>query len=181
MPNSLSPSLRASGNVAFSEFAGDRSDTRSESSIGRMEAVTGLGRLSTDSTHGSKLCSTVSNKLEVVMSWNKGKASGYTLVKTDAPIIFGMVARDDRDHDIAAWFGVNQGRIAEVKDGSKFGIVGAAHASQLPPSGPPGIKGRRLRAAADKISKALAKGASGLKEAEDLLQRAIASYDANEA
>ena len=115
------------------------------------------------------------------MSWNKGKASGYTLVSTDAPTIFGMVARDDRDHDIAAWFGVNQGRIAEVKDGSKFGIVAAANTSQLPPSGPPGIKGRRLRASASKISQALAKGPSGLQEAQDLLQKAIASYDANEA
>jgi hypothetical protein len=115
------------------------------------------------------------------MSWNKGKASGYTLKRSDAPTIFGMVARDDRDHDIAAWFGVNQGRIAEVKDGSRFGTVAAAHTSQLPPSGPPGIKGRRLRAAADKISQALAKGPSGLKEAQELLRSAIASYDANEA
>ena len=56
----------------------------------------------------------------------RGKASGYTLKASDAPIIFGMVARGDRDHDIAAWFGVNQGRIAEVKDGTKFGIVPAA-------------------------------------------------------
>jgi hypothetical protein len=115
------------------------------------------------------------------MSWNKGKASGYTLVQSDAPIIFGMVARDDRDHDIAAWFGVNQGRIAEVKDGSKFGTPAATPASQLPPSGPPGIKGRRLRSAADQISTALAKGPAGLKEAEDLLQAAIDAYDANEA
>jgi hypothetical protein len=115
------------------------------------------------------------------MSWNKGKASGYTLVKSDAPIIMGMVARDDRDHDIAAWFGVNQGRIAEVKDGSKFGSVAAAHTSQLPPSGPPGIKGRRLRSATNKVSQALAKGPGGLKEAEDLLQKAIDAYDANEA
>jgi hypothetical protein len=57
----------------------------------------------------------------------------------------GMVARGDRDHDIAAWFGVNQGRIAEVKDGSKFGTVAAATAADLPPKGVPGIKGRRLR------------------------------------
>lgn len=115
------------------------------------------------------------------MSWSKGKASGYTLVRSDAPIILGMVARDDRDHDIAAWFGVNQGRIAEVKDGSKFGTPAAAHISQLPPSGPPGIKGRRLRSAVYEISKAIAKGPSGLKEAEEIVQRAIAAYDANEA
>jgi hypothetical protein len=92
-----------------------------------------------------------------------------------------MAARVDRDHDIAAWFGVNQERIAEVKDGSKFGTVAAAYTSQLPPSGPPGIKGRRLRAVVDEALQALTKGQSGLKEAQDLLQEAIASYDANDA
>jgi hypothetical protein len=115
------------------------------------------------------------------MSWNKGKASGYTLVASDAPVILGMVARDDRDHDVAAWFGVNQGRIAEVKDGSKFGLPAAAHSSLLPPSGPPGIKGRRLREAANAVLKALAKGSTGLNEAEELLKAAVAIYDTNEA
>src|SRR3954463_7223444 len=113
------------------------------------------------------------------MSWSKGKASGYTLVSTDAPIIFGMVARDDRDHDIAAWFGVNQGRIAEVKDGSKFGTPAAAHTSTLPPSGPPGIKGRRLRNSCEAIAAALSKGPSGLAEAQSILAAAIEAYDSN--
>jgi hypothetical protein len=115
------------------------------------------------------------------MSWNKGKASGYTLVASDAPIILGMVARDDRDHDIAAWFGVNQGRIAEVKDGSKFGTPAAAHTSTLPPSGPPGIKGRRLRDSCGAIAAFLSRGPSGLAEAQSALQAAIEAYDANEA
>jgi hypothetical protein len=75
---------------------------------------------------------------------SRGNASGHVLKRADASIIMGMVARGDRDHDIAAWFGVNQGRIAEVKDGSKFGIVAAAQSDQLPPKGPPGIKGRRI-------------------------------------
>jgi hypothetical protein len=115
------------------------------------------------------------------MSWNKGKASGYTLVASDAPIILGMVARDDRDHDIAAWFGVNQGRIAEVKDGSKFGTPAAAHTSTLPPSGPPGIKGRRLRDSCEAIAAFLSQGAAGLANAESTLKAAIEAYDANEA
>lgn len=115
------------------------------------------------------------------MSWNKGKASGYTLVASDAPIILGMVARDDRDHDIAAWFGVNQGRIAEVKDGSKFGAPPAAHASTLPPSGPPGIKGRRLRASCEAIRTLLLEGPSSLANAQDALQAAVEAYDKNEA
>jgi hypothetical protein len=59
----------------------------------------------------------------------RGKASGYRLKASDAPIIMGMIARSDRDRDIAAWFGVNQGRIAEVKDETKFGHVADARAS----------------------------------------------------
>ena len=56
----------------------------------------------------------------------RGKASGISLTNKDASIVLGMVARDDREHDIAAWFGVNQGRIAEVKKGS-HGSISVAH------------------------------------------------------
>ena len=90
----------------------------------------------------------------------------------------GMVARGDRDHDIAAWFGVNQGRIAEVKDGTKFGVVAAASANQLPPKGPPGIKGRRLR---DDVQRALdAFDAGNTTGAHNFLKRGAAEYDRNE-
>lgn len=44
--------------------------------------------------------------------------------------------RGDRNHDIAAFFGVNQGRIAEIKDGSRFTEVAAANLEDLPPKGP---------------------------------------------
>ncbi|MFN3350743.1 hypothetical protein [Pseudorhodoplanes sp.] len=108
----------------------------------------------------------------------RAKASGYTLKASDAPVIMGMVARDDRDHDIAAWFGVNQGRIAEVKDGSKFGIVAAASASQLPPKGPPGIKGRRLRALVEEAHKALLAG--DVAKAQAVIAKARATYDKND-
>ena len=74
----------------------------------------------------------------------RGKASGYVLTAKDAAIVLAMQARGDRDHDIAAWFGVNQGRVAEVKDG-KFGSVSLAPANDLPPKGAPGVKGRALR------------------------------------
>ncbi len=36
----------------------------------------------------------------------KASASGYSLTARDAPTVLGMAAREDRDHDIAAWFGV---------------------------------------------------------------------------
>jgi len=108
---------------------------------------------------------------------SRGKASGYVLKRADAPIIMGIVARGDRDHDIAAWFGVNQGRIAEVKDGSKFGDVAAAPQAQLPPKGAPGIKGRRLRKAVDDALSELVKvNNSGVA----VLRNAIREYDANE-
>ena len=89
-----------------------------------------------------------------------------------------MEARGDREHDIAGWFGVNQGRVAEVK-GGKFGTPAAAPANQLPPKGPPGIKGRRLRAAIDSVLSSLARGNGA--EAVAKLQSAIADYDADEA
>jgi len=47
-----------------------------------------------------------------------------------------MHNRNDRHHDIAAWFGVNQGRIAEVVAGDKFGYVLPADLKDLPPKGP---------------------------------------------
>jgi hypothetical protein len=109
----------------------------------------------------------------------RARASGHTLRAADAPIIFGMVAREDRDHDIAAWFGVNQGRIAEVKDGTKFGVVPAAPAGQLPPSGPPGIKGRILRMAIDRVVECLENG--NLEEAKNQLLAATRRYDRHEA
>ena len=108
---------------------------------------------------------------------SRGKSSGITLWKDDARIVLGMVARGDRDHDIAAWFGVNQGRIAEVKAG-EFGDLTAAPANQLPPSGPPGLKGRRIRGALTKIHELLTAGDA--KSATTALTEAVARFDANE-
>jgi hypothetical protein len=108
----------------------------------------------------------------------RGKASGYSLTQNDARVVSGMQARGDRDHDIAAWFGVNQGRVAEVKEG-KFGTVNAAPAEQLPPKGPPGIKGRRLRNSVEQALTALAKGDTD--KALTILQEGKKRYDTNEA
>ena len=108
------------------------------------------------------------------------KASGYSLTPDDVPIVLGMAARGDRSHDIAGWFGVNQGRIKEAKDG-KFGIPPAAPAHQLPPSGPPGVKGRRLRGAAETALQALKSGDAGAKKkAIEILENSLARYDTNE-
>lgn len=51
-------------------------------------------------------------------------------------IVKGMIARGDRQHDIAAYFGVNGGRIGEINTGKRGEGVIAAPASDLPPPGP---------------------------------------------
>jgi hypothetical protein len=66
----------------------------------------------------------------------RAEPSGITLGNADAAIILGMLARGDRQHDIAAWFGVNGGRIAEIANGFKFSYLNPAPNDQLPPPGP---------------------------------------------
>lgn len=62
--------------------------------------------------------------------------SGISLTDEDAAIAKGMLHRGDRQHDIAAWFGVNGGRIAEISTGAKFSHVQPAAENELPPPGP---------------------------------------------
>ena len=111
----------------------------------------------------------------------RAKSPSPSLTNNDAAKALGMIQRGDKEHDVACWFGVNQARIAEVKDGS-HGLIAAASPQDLPPKGPPGVKGRRLRAS---VAKALAlleeKGNSGMAEVTVLLQEAAAKYDRNEA
>lgn len=66
----------------------------------------------------------------------RAKPSGITLSVEDVAQIKGMLARGDRQHDIAAWFGVNGGRIAEISTGGRYRWVEGASSDHLPPSGP---------------------------------------------
>ncbi|GAB9116777.1 hypothetical protein [Bradyrhizobium diazoefficiens] len=66
----------------------------------------------------------------------RAEASGISLNAVDAAIVKGMLGRGDRQHDVAAWFGVNGGRIAEIATGAKFNTVAAARSENLPPPGP---------------------------------------------
>lgn len=66
----------------------------------------------------------------------RAEPSGQKLTDSDASMIKGMIERGDRNHDIASFFGVNQGRIAEIKNGMKFPEIRAADADELPPVGP---------------------------------------------
>lgn len=51
-------------------------------------------------------------------------------------IVKGMLARGDRQHDIAAYFGENGGRIGEISTGKRGQGITAAPSHELPPPGP---------------------------------------------
>jgi hypothetical protein len=108
----------------------------------------------------------------------RAAAGIYHLTRKDAGVVMAMAARGDRDHDVAAWFGVNQGRIAEVKDGSMFGSIQAANNEDLPPSGPIGPKARRMRAAIQYAMNHLDKGETG--SAMERLKQAADIFDSND-
>ena len=59
------------------------------------------------------------------------------LDRNDVVLIKGMLARGDRQSDIAAYFGgVNSGRISEINTGQTWADVKAAAPARLPPPGP---------------------------------------------
>jgi hypothetical protein len=45
---------------------------------------------------------------------DRAEPSGISLTSVDAAIVKAMLARNDRQHDIAAWFGVN-GALAAIR------------------------------------------------------------------
>lgn len=89
------------------------------------------------------------------MTRKRANPSGISLTETDAAVAKGMLARGDRQHDVAAWFGVNSGRIADVATGAKFSWVAPAPASELPPAGPY-LNGRAAHAAVIALAEARA-------------------------
>jgi hypothetical protein len=71
-----------------------------------------------------------------------------------------MLNRGDRQHDIAAYFAVNGGRIGEISKGHTFSTVGQA-ASNIPPAAPYLVLPASARKDADALQADLAKiGAS---------------------
>lgn len=97
---------------------------------------------------------------------HRAPPSGVTLDETDAAIVKGMLARGDRQHDIAAWFGVNGGRIGEIASRKKFRDVNPAAADLLPPAGPY-LSGREAAV----MREALEKARTALAQAEAMLER----------
>jgi len=67
----------------------------------------------------------------------KAPASGITLGHRETRVVKGMLARGDRQHDIASYFGVNGGRIAEIANGTNiYPNAQPAPEADLPPQGP---------------------------------------------
>jgi len=66
----------------------------------------------------------------------RAEPSGLVLTAEDAGVIRGMIQRGDRHHDIAAFFGVNSGRIADIKFGVLHPGIEPADPWELPPNGP---------------------------------------------
>jgi hypothetical protein len=97
----------------------------------------------------------------------RAASSGISLDEDDAAIVKGMLARGDRQHDIAAWFGVNGGRIAEIATGQRFGVVKPAGGNRLPPPGPY-LSGRDTAV----LLHALRKAQAALHEAERFITAA---------
>ncbi|HWM32277.1 MAG TPA: hypothetical protein VNO69_11345 [Methyloceanibacter sp.] len=111
---------------------------------------------------------------------DRAPASGNQVTDEDLPVILAMLARGDRKHDIAAWFGLNQGRIKGAEEG-KYGTPPLAHQSALPPSGSPGPKALGARVAMEQVHQILTKeGPDGINEALERLREAMARFDQNE-
>lgn len=66
----------------------------------------------------------------------RATSAGIALCESDARIAKGMLERGDRQSDIAAYFGINGGRVAEVAKRVTFWWVQPAPLDQLPPPGP---------------------------------------------
>jgi hypothetical protein len=96
---------------------------------------------------------------------NRATASGIRLTETDAALVKGMLRRGDRQHDIAAWFGVNGARIAEIATGPRYANVPPARDELLPLPGPY-MPGRIAHATV-----------AGLQRVRDILERAARDCD----
>lgn len=67
----------------------------------------------------------------------RAPASGSRLNYREIQLVKGMLLRGDRQHDIAAYFGVNGGRVGEVATGDcQYPSAPAANENDLPPPGP---------------------------------------------
>ena len=103
----------------------------------------------------------------------RAQPSGRRLTPAIASLIRGMAERGDRHHDIAACFGLNQGRIAEVLGGERFPEAPIAPAGDLPPPGPypTGLAAHNAATAPEVAKTALAHAMGKINDALAEIQR----------
>lgn len=80
----------------------------------------------------------------------RAASNGRVLTNGDATLVKGMISRGDRQHDIAAFFAVNGGRIGETSTGANFAHVVAA-TTNLPPRAPYLVISAAMRPVADDL------------------------------
>jgi len=67
----------------------------------------------------------------------RAPTSGITLGHRETRVVKGMLARGDRQHDIASYFGVNPARINEIASGdNNYPNAQPTPEAELPPPGP---------------------------------------------
>jgi hypothetical protein len=98
----------------------------------------------------------------------RAASSGISLSPTDAAIVKGMLLRGDRQSDIASFFSVNPGRIAEIAVGDRFADVIAASPEELPAPGP-----YLATQTAVEVANALAAARTAMERAESLLRHRL--------
>jgi hypothetical protein len=107
----------------------------------------------------------------------RARRSGLRLSEGQASLVKGMLLRGDRQHDIAGWFGVNPGRIAEVKDGHLYPGVAPAPPNQLPPQVSPGQVAFKALFALLQARRAL-ETPGGAEQAKEIIDTALGGPDA---
>ena len=126
--------LLARVNPCFCVVAADPADSWRHPGTKIVQAIASHGLFL--SVVNSKETSEVTESVQIMTKGYKAPSSGNPLNEKYAAIVKGMLARGDRQHDIACWFGVNSGRISEISTGAKFNEVEKADQTILPPSGP---------------------------------------------
>src|SRR5258708_1358358 len=68
---------------------------------------------------------------------SRAPTSGIPLGYRETCVVKGMLARGDRQHDVASYFGVNGGRIGEIASGTNnYPNAQPTPEADLPPPGP---------------------------------------------
>jgi|SRR6516162_788540 uncharacterized protein YjbI with pentapeptide repeats len=106
----------------------------------------------------------------------RARSSGLRLSEAQASLVKGMLLRGDRQHDIAAWFGVNSGRIAGVKDGKLHPTAPSAQLNELPPPGSPGQFALTAMSALANASRAL-EDPKSIQRAKQIIDAALSEIN----